>query len=118
MSHSRPDGIDGATTNASFTEPIPSYQPARSQIIESFEHALLEGLPDAFGEVIAKCGHSPQDAEALLCRSPRDEPTTYRVERFESAIVALRALGLDAGKRSIRDPNGPCYTFRDPTGCG
>jgi predicted enzyme related to lactoylglutathione lyase len=40
----------------------------------------------------------------------------YRVERLESSIAALRAQGWKAESGPFEIPNGPCYTFRDPTG--
>jgi hypothetical protein len=40
----------------------------------------------------------------------------YRVERLESSIAALRARGWTAESGPFEIPNGPCYTFRDPTG--
>ena len=40
----------------------------------------------------------------------------YRVERLESTIAALRARGWTPESGPFEVPNGPCYTFRDPTG--
>jgi predicted enzyme related to lactoylglutathione lyase len=40
----------------------------------------------------------------------------YRVERLESTIAALHARGWTAESGPFEIPNGPCYTFRDPTG--
>jgi hypothetical protein len=40
----------------------------------------------------------------------------YRVERLESTTAALRARGWTPESGPFEIPNGPCYTFRDPTG--
>jgi catechol 2,3-dioxygenase-like lactoylglutathione lyase family enzyme len=40
----------------------------------------------------------------------------YRVERLESAVARLRAQGWTPESGPFEIPNGPCYTFRDPTG--
>jgi NAD(P)-dependent dehydrogenase (short-subunit alcohol dehydrogenase family) len=70
-----------AATNARFTEPIPSYEPARSRIIESFKRALLEGPPpDAFAEVIAN---------AVTARRMR---RLYRVGALAMSLPVLKAL--------------------------
>ncbi len=39
----------------------------------------------------------------------------YRVERLESTIAALSARGWTPESGPFEVPNGPCYTFRDPT---
>ena len=40
----------------------------------------------------------------------------YRVERLESAVARLRVQGWTPESGPFEIPNGPCYTFRDPTG--
>ncbi|MGA7216060.1 MAG: VOC family protein [Terrimicrobiaceae bacterium] len=40
----------------------------------------------------------------------------YRVERLESTVAALLARGWIPESGPFEIPNGPCYTFRDPTG--
>jgi predicted enzyme related to lactoylglutathione lyase len=40
----------------------------------------------------------------------------YRVEQLESSVARLRAQGWRAESGPFEIPNGPCYTFRDPTG--
>jgi predicted enzyme related to lactoylglutathione lyase len=40
----------------------------------------------------------------------------YRVEHLESTVAALSARGWSADSGPFEIPNGPCYTFRDPTG--
>jgi predicted enzyme related to lactoylglutathione lyase len=40
----------------------------------------------------------------------------YRVERLETAAAALQARGWAPESGPFEIPNGPCYTFRDPSG--
>ena len=40
----------------------------------------------------------------------------YRVEQLESSVARLRAQGWTPESGPFEIPNGPCYTFRDPTG--
>jgi hypothetical protein len=49
--------------------------------------------------------------------SRRDTPILiYRVERLETTTAALRARGWVPESGPFEIPNGPCCTFRDPTG--
>src|SRR5262245_42693368 len=60
---------------------VPSYEPARSRIIESFKRALLEGPPpDVFGEVIAN---------AITARRMR---RLYCVGAFAMSLPVLKAF--------------------------
>jgi hypothetical protein len=40
----------------------------------------------------------------------------YRVERLENTVTELLARGWTPESGPFEIPNGPCYTFRDPTG--
>jgi hypothetical protein len=40
----------------------------------------------------------------------------YRVEQLETSVAALRVRGWIPESGPFEIPNGPCYTFRDPTG--
>jgi catechol 2,3-dioxygenase-like lactoylglutathione lyase family enzyme len=40
----------------------------------------------------------------------------YRVAQLESTTAALRGRGWTPESGPFEIPNGPCYTFRDPTG--
>jgi predicted enzyme related to lactoylglutathione lyase len=58
------------------------------------------------GPLVLLAEHLQGDAPILI----------YRVERLESTIAALRARGWTLESGPFEIPNGPCYTFRDPTG--
>ena len=40
----------------------------------------------------------------------------YRVEQLETSAAGLRLRGWVPENGPFEIPNGPCYTFRDPTG--
>jgi predicted enzyme related to lactoylglutathione lyase len=72
----------------------------------------------AFNTWVAAIRLSPTRPVVLLANHLHgDTPILiYRVERLESTIAALRARGWTAESGPFEIPNGPCYTFRDPTG--
>jgi predicted enzyme related to lactoylglutathione lyase len=72
----------------------------------------------AFETWVAGIRLSPTGPMVLLAEHLQgDTPILiYRVERLESTIAALRAQGWTAESGPFEIPNGPCYTFRDPTG--
>jgi predicted enzyme related to lactoylglutathione lyase len=40
----------------------------------------------------------------------------YQVENLEQTAKELKSRGWSAESGPFEIPNGPCYTFRDPTG--
>jgi predicted enzyme related to lactoylglutathione lyase len=72
----------------------------------------------AFNAWVAAVRLSPARPMVLLADHLRGETPIliYRVQRLESTIAELRARGWQAESGPFEIPNGPCYTFRDPTG--
>ena len=72
----------------------------------------------AFNAWVAAVRLSPGGPMVLLADHLRgDTPILiYRVERLETTTAALRARGWVPESGPFEIPNGPCYTFRDPTG--
>ena len=72
----------------------------------------------AFSAWVAAIRLSPTGPMVLLADHLHDDAPIliYRVERLESTVAALRARGWTPESGPFEVPNGPCYTFRDPTG--
>jgi hypothetical protein len=72
----------------------------------------------AFNTWVAAIRLSETGPMALLAEHLRgDTPILiYRVERLERAVAELRARGWAPESGPFEIPNGPCCTFRDPTG--
>jgi catechol 2,3-dioxygenase-like lactoylglutathione lyase family enzyme len=72
----------------------------------------------AFGAWVAAIRLSPTGPMVLLADHLHEGGLIliYRVERLEKSVAALRAQGWTAERGPFEVPNGPCYTFRDPTG--
>jgi predicted enzyme related to lactoylglutathione lyase len=72
----------------------------------------------AFNAWVAAIRLSPTGPMVLLADHLHDGTPIliYRVKRLESSVAALRARGWTAESGPFEIPNGPCYTFRDPTG--
>jgi hypothetical protein len=72
----------------------------------------------AFGAWVAAIRLSQSGPMVLLADHLHGETPIliYRVADLESTVAALRARGWTPESGPFEIPNGPCYTFRDPTG--
>jgi len=72
----------------------------------------------AFNAWVAAVRLSPTGPLVLLADHLHgDTPILiYRVEQLETSVAALRVRGWIPESGPLEIPNGPCYTFRDPTG--
>ena len=72
----------------------------------------------AFNAWVAAVRLSPMGPLVLLADHLQgDTPILiYRFEQLETSVAALRVRGWIPESGSFEIPNGPCYTFCDPTG--
>jgi hypothetical protein len=72
----------------------------------------------AFNAWVAGIRLSPTRPMVLLADHLQGESPIfiYRVAQLEATVAALRARGWTPESGPFEIPNGPCYTFRDPTG--
>lgn len=74
--------------------------------IRAFETWVAAIRLSATGPMVLLAEHLQGDGLILI----------YRVEQLESTIAELRARGWIHESGPFEIPNGPCCTFRDPTG--
>lgn len=82
----------------------------KAQLIWSFEKfgAKVAAFRVAFGPLLLLADHK---------KAPSVEPI-FSVDNLEKTAQALKAQGLKEIDGPVETPNGPAYTFRDPSGNG